>query len=78
MRASFIMLIGAVLALLWGVILGLAYLGLRVYSLDPHPIHWIIALYALSFVIVVVAIGISDQPRRSKPNDEGGIEERVS
>ena len=58
MRASFMMLIGALLALLWGVIFGLGYLGWRAYSLYPHPLPWIIALYALSVVIAIVLIGI--------------------
>lgn len=58
MRASFMMLIGVALALLWGVIFGLGYLGWRAYSLYPHPLPWIIALYALSFVIAIVLIWI--------------------
>ena len=70
------MLLGVGLALLWGVILGLGYLGWRVYSLYPHPVHWIIALYALSFVIVVV--GISDQRRRITPYDGGARQETAS
>jgi membrane protein YdbS with pleckstrin-like domain len=60
------------------VILGLGYLGWHVYSLHPHPVHWIIALYALSFVIVVVVIGISDQRRRITPYDGGASQESAS
>lgn len=74
MRASFMMLIGAVLALLWGVIFGLGYLGWRAYSLYPRPIPWIIALYALSFVIAIALIGI----RVNKPDNSGdGIPEEL-
>lgn len=71
MRSSFMMLIGAALALLWGAIFGLGYLGWRVYSLYPRPVHWIIALYALSFVIAVVLIGIRD----NKTGDNDDMEE---
>ena len=63
------MLIGAALALLWGVIFGLGYLGWRTYSLYPHPLPWIIALYTLSFVIASVVIG----SRVNRPDNSGDM-----